>query len=206
MREVTAVMTNPGWISIPIACFALFAVTLPVQESQLQAQTGNADITGLPAGRGIYYHAAPGWVALQSTVLMPFSEDVRVLDILSLGPTHAVAEIPGPHAALQIGSTRPTFYARGISVAELYLVRGAPKADYRELRMPIGRNFEEWAHFRAKDVTGIVTQRVAVDVVTVKPRTDLKPGEYALASVFDPGDRWIRLGYEFGLTAGRTEP
>lgn len=54
---------------------------------------------------------------------------------------------------MQIGNgPRPTFYRRGITSSELYLVRAVSKADYRELRMPTSRHFREWAHFSAKDV------------------------------------------------------
>jgi hypothetical protein len=196
-------MTNRALITFSIACPAIFAAVLAAQQSQPAAQPGNADIAGLPAGRGIYYHAAPGWVALQSKLLVPFSDGSRVLNFLNLGSTHSIAEMAGPHAAVQIGNARPTFYLRGITPAELYLVRSIPKTDYRELWMANGRNFREWAHYRSEDVTGIDTQTVGGDVVTVKPRADLKPGEYALASTLEPGERWIRLGYDFGLV-GRT--
>lgn len=199
-------MTNRALIILSSVClFMVCAIpaVLPAQQNPPGTQPGNVDLTGLPAARGIYYHAAPGWVALQSTLLVPFSDGSRVLDFLNLGSTHSIAEIPGPHAAVQIGNPRPTFYLRGITPSELYLVRSISKADYRELWMSNSRNFRDWAHFRAEDVAGVDTQMVAADVVTVQPRASLKPGEYALASVFEPGERWIRLGYDFGLT-GRT--
>jgi hypothetical protein len=53
-------------------------------------------------------------------------------------------------------------------------------------------------------VTNMELQSVTVDVMTVKPLADLKPGEYVLASAFELGTYWIRLGYDFGLIAGRT--
>jgi hypothetical protein len=125
--------------------------------------------------------------------------------ILNAGSDHAIAEMPGPHAGVQISNdTRPTFYLRGIAPTQLYLVRAVPKVEYRELRMPISRNFREWAHFRAEDIPDIELQPAAADVVTVKPLADLKPGEYALASIIEPGSHWIRIGYDFGLAAGRT--
>jgi hypothetical protein len=37
------------------------------------------------------------------------------------------------------------------------------------------------------------------DIVAVKPTTDLRPGEYALATPFDPSARWLRLGFDFGI-------
>jgi hypothetical protein len=187
-------MTRQTCISFLLACATFFAGTSLAQE--------NPAIAGLPAARGIYYHAAQGWVALSSTLLMPFfAGRAAALEILNVGSDHAVAEMPGRRADVQIGSdTRPTFYLRGITSSELYLVRAKSKADYRELWMPTSRHFREWAHYRAKDIAELDLQPLAPDVVAVKPRADLKAGEYALASVFEPGDRWIRLGYDFGLT------
>jgi hypothetical protein len=197
-------MTRQTCISSSIVCAGLLAITLRAQENPPAAQPGNPAIAGLPAGRGIYYHAAQGWVALSPNVLVPFFEGRAVaLEILNVGSDHAVVEMPGRRADVQIGNdARPTFYLRGITPAELYLVRAVSKADYRELRMPTSRHFRQWAHFRASDVAEVDLQPLAADVVAVKPRADLKVGEYALASVFEPGDRWIRLGYDFGLTGG----
>lgn len=187
-------MTRQTCISFLLACGTFLAGTLLAQE--------NPAIAGLPAARGIYYHAAQGWVALSPTVLIPFFEGrAGALEILNVGSDHAIAEMPGRRADVQIGNdARPTFYLRGITSSELYLVRAVSKADYRELRMPTSRHFREWAHFRAKDIADLDLQPMAADVVAVKPRADLKIGEYALASVFEPGDRWIRLGFDFGLT------
>jgi hypothetical protein len=200
-------MTNQIWICSSIAFATLFGVALVAQDNPPAAQAGNADIAALPAGRGIYYHAVNGWVALQLTVLMPFTQGKAViLEILNVGSDHAIAAIPGAHAGVQIGNdTRPTFYLRGIRPTQMNMVRAVTKAESRELLMPISRNFQEWAQFRPADVANIELQAVSADVVTVKPLADLKPGEYVLASVFEPGARWIRLGYDFGLLGGRAE-
>jgi len=198
-------MTNQIWISCSIAFATLFGVALMAQDNPPGAQVANADIAGLPAARGIYVHAGDGWVALQLTVLMPFTEEkAAIFEILNVGSDHAIAAIPGANAGVQIAAdTRPTFYLRGIRPTQMYLVRAVTKADHRELLMPISRNFQEWAQFRPADVAGMELQAVAADIVTVKPLADLKPGEYVLASAFEPGARWIRLGYDFGLPAGR---
>jgi hypothetical protein len=194
-------MTSQTFIAASIACVALLGVALIAQDSPPPAQPSNLDLTGIPASRGIYYHAADEWVALSHTVLMPFDKEKSVaLQILNVGSDHAAAQMPGPHSGVQIGNdARPTFYLHGISPADVYLVRAVTKADYRELPMPISRHFGEWAHFRAKDVTEVEIQAVNGDVVAIKPRADLKPGEYALASAAGSGDRWIRLGFDFGI-------
>jgi hypothetical protein len=191
---------------IQITCATLLAAPSMAQDQPKTAQAGNAEIAGLPAGRGIYYHAAHEWRALSFTVLMPFEDGKGiVLEVLNVGSEHATSEMPGSYADVQIAhDARPTFYLRGISPADLYLVRAKRKEGFRELRMPISGEFREWAHFRTEDVADIELHEVAAGVVTVKPRAVLKPGEYAIAILFEPGARWIRFGYAFGLIAGRT--
>src|SRR5277367_2361191 len=147
-------MTSQIWIGSTIACVTLFGVALVAQDNPPQAQVGNADIAGLPAARGIYFHTANGWVALQLTVLMPFTEGkAAILEILNLGSDHAIAAIPGAHAGVQIANdTRPTLYLRGIKPTQMYLVRAVTKVEYRELLMPISGNFQEWGQFRPADI------------------------------------------------------
>jgi hypothetical protein len=159
------------------------------------------DLTGIPESRGIYYRSAGDWVPLQNTVLMPLWEGRGVaLEILNVGSDHTAAQMPGSHATVQIGSDpRPTFYLHGISPADVYLVRATSKADYRELRMEVSRHFWEWAHYQAKDVTDFEILGVNGDVVTIRPSADLKPGEYALASGFTSGGRWVKIGFDFGI-------
>jgi len=194
-------MTSGALIASSFACTALIGIGLMAQDNPAPTPPGNIGLSGIPAPKGIYYRAASGWTALSPTVLMPFDEGRSVaLEILNVGSDHAIAELPGPHAGVQIGNdARPTFYLHGISPADVYLVRAVTKADYRELWMPISRHFREWAHFRAKDVTDFQIQAVNGDIIAIKPTADLKPGEYALASVFEPGQRWIRLGFDFGI-------
>jgi hypothetical protein len=186
-----------------IVCATLPAVGLLAQNPP-QTSPGNMGITGIPAPRGVYYHAANDWVALSSTVLMPFWEGrPAALEILNVGSDHAIAQLPGSHAGVQIANdARPTLYLHGINPTDLYLVRATSKADYRELRMPVSRHFREWAHFRAKDLTAVEIQAVNGDIVAIKPGADLKPGEYAVATAFEPGAQWVRLGFDFGIVGG----
>ncbi|HTW66320.1 MAG TPA: hypothetical protein VME17_16975 [Bryobacteraceae bacterium] len=187
-----------------IVCAALAGVTLLAQSNSPQAQPGPAEISGVPSARGVYYHAASGWVSLPYTLLMPFAEGKNAaLEVLNVGSEHTVAQIPGPHANVQIGNdTRPIFYLHGISPSDLYLVRDIRKTDYRELRMPISIHFRRWAHFRNQDIAELEVQPLGDDVVRVRPRADLRPGEYTLASVVQPGGYWVRLGFDFGLVGG----
>jgi hypothetical protein len=194
-------MTIRGLAACSIGCATLLAVGLIAQDNPGASAPASVDITGIPEARGIYYHAATGWVSLSHTLLMPFDEQRPVaLEILNVGSDHAGADIPGRHSGIQIGNdSRPTFYLHGISPNEIYLVRAVTKSDYRELVMPISRHFKEWAHYRDKDLTDVGIQAVNGDIVAIKPTADLKPGEYALATPFDPSARWIRLGFDFGI-------
>lgn len=163
------------------------------------------DINGIPADRGIYYHAASGWTALSSDFMMPLWDGrAAALEVLNVGSDHTITQIPGRHADVQIGDRRPMFYLHGINPTNLYLVRVSIKDDYRELRMPISRNFWDWAHFRPQDVSDVEVEGVNGDIVAIKPNADLKPGEYTLALAFGPDYRWLRIGFEFGIVGGAT--
>jgi hypothetical protein len=187
-----------------IACATLLTVAVIAQDTPAPDPAGNFDITGIPPARGIYYRAGTEWVALSSAVLMPFAQGRTVaLQILNVGSDHTVAEMPGPHAGVQLADARPTFYLHGIGLSDVYLVRAASKADFREVRMPASRHFREWAHYSAKDVTDIEIRGLNGDIVAIRPVAGLKPGEYALSSGVQTGDRWLRLGFDFGIIAGR---
>jgi hypothetical protein len=155
---------------------------------------------GLPWMRGVYLRAGNEWVSLPVNPLMPFHSG-SVRELLSLGQSDAVAELPGPHALIQIGNTKPTFYLRGIPQSYgIYLVRSEQKDDYRKVRMPMSRDFRQFAKFRNSDLVELDTRAVSGDVLSVTPRADLKPGEYTLVSEFEQNIRQIRASFEFGVT------
>jgi hypothetical protein len=199
-------MTARNWIASSLACAMLFATALLAQDNPPSAPGENPDLAGIPAPRGVYYHAAGGWVALSPTVLLPLSDGrPAALEVLNVGSDHTITQLPGRHAGIQILSdARPTFYLHGISPADLYLVRAVSKADYRELRMQNSRHFWEWAHFLDKDVTDFGIEAVNGDIVAIKPVSALKPGEYTLASVMGRDYQWLRLGFDFGILGGAT--
>ena len=174
-------MTRQKLISSSLAgatltCATLLGIALLAQDNPPLAPAQNMDITGLPGSRGVYVRTAGRWLGLSHTVLMPFDRRRSVtLEILNVGSDHAVAPIPGAHAGLQIANdTRPTFYMRGIRPTQMYLVRAITKAEYRELLMPISRNFYASAQFRPEDVNKHRATAVAADVVTVKPFAALR--------------------------------
>lgn len=188
-------------IVLSIACLAFLSAALPAQDNPPPAQLANLDLTGFHGGRGVYYRSSSDWVALSPTVLMPFWDERPLgLEILNVGSDRAISEIPGPHSVIQIANDpRPTFYLHGVNPSDLYLVRAVSKEDYRELRMPVSRHFRKWAHFRAKDVTGVAVVGVNGDIVAIQPTSSLQPGEYAIATAFEPGEYWVRLGFDFGI-------
>jgi len=193
-------MTNRIWITISTASALLITGALLAQDNPAPTQSANMDLTGLPYGRGIYYRSGGGWVSLSSNVLMPFWEGRdTALEILNVGSDHTISEIPGPHSGFQIADPRPTFYLHGISPGDLYLVRATPKEDYREVRMKVSRHFRRWARFRNEDVADVLIAGINGDVVAIRPSADLKPGEYALATTFQPDQYWLRLGFDFGV-------
>jgi len=186
-------MTRFTLIASSMAC-AILTTGLMAQE------TGGIDVTGIPSGRGVYLRNAGGWVALNSTVMMPFwrGRDVA-LDILNVGTDHTTSEIPGSHSGVQIPDTRPTLYLHDIGVAELYLVHLASKSDYREVRQRVSRHFGEWAHFRPEEVAEIEVVGINGDVIAIRPSSGLKAGEYAVTVGGQPGYEWLRMGFDFGI-------
>lgn len=196
-----ATMTSRRFASFFLACATLLGARLLAQDNPPQAQPARMDLTGIPAPRGVYYRTSSGWVALSPRVLMPLWDERAVaLQVLNVGSDHTVTQIPRRHSGIQISSDfRPTFYLHGIDPADLYLVRAVSKADYREVRMEASRHFWEWVHFRDKDVTDFEIEGVNGDIVAIKPISNLRPGEYTLASVMGHDYLWLRLGFDFGI-------
>lgn len=166
----------------------------------LAAQSTQADLSGIPESDGVYYHAPTGWIGLAPNPLIPF-EDGNARWIFSLGRSPAVAELPGPHSAVQVPGARPVFHLRGFAPnTALYLVRTTAKLDYREVRMPMIGNMHNFARFRSQDIIDYDLSWSQSGIATLTPKTDLKPGEYALVSQYEPEMRGIRISFDFGVT------
>jgi hypothetical protein len=167
----------------------------------LLAQSPQTDITGIPESHGVYYHAPSGWIGLPANPLLPF-EDGNVRQLLGFGRSPAVAEIPGPHAAVQIPTTRPVFHLRGYQPnIAIYLVRETQKLDYREIRMPIVSDMHNWARFRTQDLVEFNLTPGPNGITSLTPKADMKPGEYAIVSQIEPQMRGIRVSFDFGIQA-----
>lgn len=178
---------------------ALCAATL------LGQQTG-APPEGLPSPRGVYYRGSSGWEALPRTVFLPL-EDGQIRSLLSLGPRGAAAQLPGPQSVVRSGSARPVFYIRGFSPANgLYLVHARSKREYRDVRMSVDRHAFDGPHFRNGDLRAFDVDAVAPDVISLRPRANLAPGEYVIVPPVEAAFRWIQFGYSFGVPSGATAP
>jgi hypothetical protein len=177
--------------------FLMIGFLVAVGSFTLAAQTPSVAI---PSARGVYFRGASGFVGLPINVLMPFEQGMGKW-LLGFGRGDAVAEMPGPHAAIQTGSTKPTLYVRGFAPSSgIYLVRQTEKQDYRELHMAVSGNFRTFAHLRQKDMLDIEIKPLIDDVMQITPKTDLKPGEYAVVSVLEPMYRNLRVGFDFGVS------
>lgn len=175
------------------ACLILFAGFAAAQSTQ-------SDLTGIPTSTGVYYHAPTGWVGLPAQPLLPF-EGGNVRWILGLGRSDAVAEIPGPHSVVQLPGTRPVLHLRGfLPDNAIYVVRETPKQDYREIKMPTSPDMHNWTRFRAQDLVDYTLTRNADGIATLTPKADMKPGDYAVVSQYEPGMRGIRIAFDFGVT------
>ncbi|MBZ5606036.1 MAG: hypothetical protein LAO79_27395 [Acidobacteriia bacterium] len=163
-----------------------------------QEQPGVPD--GLPWPRGVYLRTGSDWIQLPANPLMPFlNGDARWL--LGFGHSDPVAEMPGPHALVQLGNGKPMFYLRGLPASNgIYLVRSEPKEDYRQIRMPRSRDFRQFTRLRQQDMIELDMRAISGDVLSATPRTELKPGEYAIVSVFEQNLRQIRASFDFGVS------
>jgi hypothetical protein len=173
-----------------LACAALLSSTLLAQQSTAP--------TDLPAERGVYYRAGSNWLILQRSEFLPLM-DGQALNFLSLGHRDVIAQIPGPEAMVRSGA-KPVFYLRGFAPADgIYLVRTKPGREYRRVKMDVDRHTFSGPEFRNEDLVPFDVAAVAPDVVTLTPRTDLKPGEYVVVPAVGPSYRWIHFGFGFGV-------
>jgi len=179
-------MLKNAWVALSAICLLTIL---------MRAQAPSSEITTLPPGRGIYYQSPSGWTSLPFTIVIPSTSERG----WTLEPSTTIAEVRGPYSEIRIATLRPTLYLRGISPAlGIYLVRELQVHNYRKLRMGLRRDDREWAHFI--DTVPFDMETMSQDVVRVRPRENLPAGEYALATGFERGARWIFLGFEFGIT------
>lgn len=155
---------------------------------------------GLPWPKGVYIRAGSEWVGLPANPLLPVMQGTAKW-LLGFGQSDAIAEMPGPHALVQIGNGKPMFYLRGLPQSNgIWLVRTEQRDDYRKLRMPVSGDFSQFVRLRSQDLVEMEMKQVSPDVLSVTPKSDLKPGEYAILSVFEQNYRPIKASFEFGIS------
>jgi hypothetical protein len=171
----------------------VFACTLPAWPQT----PGSAAI---PPDSGIYYQSPSGWVLVRARLFFPLLDGSGVKQFLGLGPHEASVEIPGAAADFRITEPRPTFSVRGLSPGTgIYLVRSRQRQDYRELRMPVTGDISRWTRFRGSAVSDLDVEPIAPGVVRIRPRADLRPGEYALISDIASEYRAFHVAAPFGV-------
>lgn len=155
--------------------------------------------TVIPPGSAAYYQAPSGLVPMRGTFLMPLFQDTSA-SWLGVGRPKAIVDLPGKTATFGVAEFRPTFLLRGFSPdSGLYLVRESHKEDFRRLNMPVSRTISQWGHFKNGDLTEIEFDSLDPDVIRIRPRTDLKPGDYILVSDLESRYRAMRIGFEFHI-------
>jgi hypothetical protein len=192
--EVVPRMSRNIWIAAAVGV----AAALGSYQALAQQPAPGARVIQVPFGNGVYYQGSSGWVSLTMRPLLP-TYDGAVREFF-IGTRTLKYEMPGQHAALAVSDSKPAFYIRGYHAgSRLLLVRGSEKQDYRKITMDTSRDLKVWGRFRSGDVTEVEAEAIADGVLRVRPRTDLKPGEYVLVSSVDSSFRAIRLAYEFGV-------
>ena len=165
------------------------------------AQERTAVPDGLPWPRGVYIRAGSDWVGLPANPMLPFMDDFSPRWLLGFGHSDTIAEMPGPHALIQIGNAKPMFYLRGLPQANgIYLLRSEQREDYRRVRLPYSRDFRQFTRLRSQDIVELDMRQMDGDVLSATPRTELKAGEYAIISVFDQKQRGVRASFDFGVS------
>ena len=161
-------------------------------------ENGSSEV---PPEFGVYYREAGTWIRIAEVEPAQTNSNGMARALLSWGLAgiNVLQVYQGSKAPVQISSERPTFYVRGLapSAAEVMLLRLDKKRDSRELRIARVSPFSTQAGPRIQDLTGAIVTRVGNDVVTITPKSELKPGEYLLrvaSPELSPG------GYDFGIS------
>jgi hypothetical protein len=150
------------------------------------------ELSGLPSGRGVYFHSPSGWESLPLDVLIPSFDTFGWV----LWPSTATVKIKGPAAQTRTLDLRPVLYIRGISPSVgIHLVRESQDHGKRKLRMNL---IKEGAEF--VDEVPIEITALAPDIVRVWPLQSLPVGDYSLATGFQKGASWIFLAFDFGIS------
>jgi hypothetical protein len=181
----------------PILNFVLTAPTV-------QRYEPSTTVPGLPVLHGLYFQSAAGWSAMDPVILLPDVEARSKTNWKALGSWDRARErrryfVAGRQARAHVAGPRPALYLRGQRPERGWsVVRLTPQTDYRELIATIRDVFarEPRMKFASGAPVELDPATTADDVVTLRPRADLAPGEY-LVFKFMPGHPWLIEGYAF---------
>src|SRR5436305_11385834 len=95
-----------------IVCSGLLLAVVGAMLAQQPVATSEV-LNELPAMQGVYYRSPDEWVALHSTILMPYARTTWRWWLLN-SRLNYVAQVPGEHAALRTDG-RPVFVIRGLA-------------------------------------------------------------------------------------------
>src|SRR5579862_4895194 len=164
-------------------------------------------VPGLPDGRCLYYHTSASWAALDSTVIWPQIDARYKTNWKTLGFNPDVARetrlysLAGGQAKVHVTGAKPAFYMRNPTPQRgWWVVRLSADANHRALvvRTPdaLGSGKSSKVKFDSGDPVRLIPTAAADDVVTLRPETDLAPGEYLVFKTV-PGQSFMIQGFEF---------
>ena len=161
------------------------------------AQQPSGDAAGLPVLKGVYYRSGGNWVTLQHDVLWPYKKNGWKW-YAGVGQGDYYAEVPGEHARVQVADGQPVFYVRGMASAlGPRLVQYGAKRDFRSLRYNAGRLFEPSVPFHRSVLRDADVTQVAPNIVSIRPRGTLTPGEYAVVATAGPDQQRLYMNFDF---------
>ncbi len=173
---------------------------LEAQARKLQLSTRPSPVAApdpaaaYPKNPGVYYQSGQSWVQLEKVVPESTKLDKPFMGI---GTYRFIARYRDTEAPTQLAVQRPVFclVLPSAPIQEFSIVQFEKKGKYRQsqyLSSTVGGTMTT-----QKYVTRVDVARVANDLFTVTPSSDLAPGEYLLTSAANVG------GYAFGIRTAK---
>lgn len=179
---------------------AMMRAEAAMQASRAAARsTASGPTAGMPSGRGVYLRRGAGWAPLSHSLMMPEMSGGWKWH-LAVGHRDHVVTLDGGRAAVQVSDRKPTFFVRGFGSGDRpYLLKLDRKKNARQLRAPVHGMVPRGMEFRDSDVKELEMNEISAGVISLRPAADLEPGEYVIASSASPGQKYLMVGFEFGV-------
>lgn len=154
-------------------------------------------VAGLPNLKGVYYRAGNAWENLPFSIMFPNTKTVWKW-WLSVGNNEYYAALPGERALTQLTDAQPVFYVKGLATyMGPKLVQLSNKRDFRRVKMINRTLFEPRFPFHSSAVRDVELSQVSENVVSLRPRSSLPVGEYAIVTNAGPDQQRLYLGFDF---------